>query len=422
MDSSLEILSDTRLQDASPFNDSPLVSPAADLNTPTKEIKQKHQRLMDEFVSPEIKMNSRKRHRAVLDSSDSEDLDSIRFEPTESMPRQEIELSGTDSDDIITPLVRRNRRFLPPATKPNSHAPHRKNVLNEELEDVRDTTPFRTHESRAQRVQEPESESEDHSETDSDNIVGPSFRRKRLSLSSSNTIHPSHKTSTLVNEDAYENLQDELRDITASARKNSVTTRIRDAETRNKKKSQFQKNLETLRKKQSGLQPESEEEIEHGRALYDSSSDLESVGSDDFIVEDGHELALEELMEIPPEFTSVSYQGEKSNFKIVVQGEVYALLHPNYHALDYDGLQPFRIERVIVDPENRVLPYFKQAFKSLERQISGITDSAISSNAWKPWFLRALKSRPEFESEEIPGDLRDCDACNIKKRSVFTLS
>lgn len=68
---------------------------------------------------------------------------------------------------------------------------------------------------------------------------------------------------------------------------------------------------------------------------------------------------------------------------------------------------------------NPVHPYFRHAFKSLEKQIDGITDSAISSNAWKPWFIRTLKSRPEFESEEIPGDIADCDACNIAKRCVF---
>lgn len=50
--------------------------------------------------------------------------------------------------------------------------------------------------------------------------------------------------------------------------------------------------------------------------------------------------------------------------------------------------------------------------------MNGITDSAISSNAWKPWFIKALRSRPEFESEEIPGDIADCDACNITRRYV----
>jgi hypothetical protein len=46
---------------------------------------------------------------------------------------------------------------------------------------------------------------------------------------------------------------------------------------------------------------------------------------------------LEQMMEIPPEFTSVSYQGPQLNFKVVVQGEVYAVLHPDYDGLDYTG-------------------------------------------------------------------------------------
>jgi len=52
-------------------------------------------------------------------------------------------------------------------------------------------------------------------------------------------------------------------------------------------------------------------------------------------VEDEQTLNLEELDEIPPEFTSVSYQGPQHNFKVVVQAEVYAVLHPDYHNLDY---------------------------------------------------------------------------------------
>ena len=51
--------------------------------------------------------------------------------------------------------------------------------------------------------------------------------------------------------------------------------------------------------------------------------------------------------------------------------------------------------------------------------MSGITDSAISSNAWKPWFLRVLKSRPEFQSEDIAGDILNCDACNISRRYMI---
>ena len=72
--------------------------------------------------------------------------------------------------------------------------------------------------------------------------------------------------------------------------------------------------------------------------LYDSNSDVDSVGSEDFVVNDEMEIPLEQLMEIPPEFTSVSYQGPQLNFKVVVQGEVYALLHPDYHGMDYTSM------------------------------------------------------------------------------------
>jgi hypothetical protein len=136
-------------------------------------------------------------------------------------------------------------------------------------------------------------------------------------------------------------------------------------------------------------------------------------------------------MQIPPEFTSVSYQGPQLNFKVVVQGEVYALLHPDYQGLDYTSTfhnssssrtgysreQGNIIARVlIVDNARPVDPYFRIAYKSLERQVTGITDSAISSSSWRPWFIRTLKQRPEFESERVPGDIAICDACNVGKR------
>ena len=174
------------------------------------------------------------------------------------------------------------------------------------------------------------------SDVDSDVLVGPRARRQRHLPSSSPIIGRYRASSPATESD--EDLQEEVRDITSSARKSPAMQRMRDVKSRNKRKSQFQKNLENLRKKKQGLQTDSDEESEKGRALYDSESDVNSVALEDFIVEDNQELTLEEMMEIPPEFTSVSYQGPQLNFKIVVQGEVYALLHPDYYALDYSGI------------------------------------------------------------------------------------
>jgi hypothetical protein len=74
---------------------------------------------------------------------------------------------------------------------------------------------------------------------------------------------------------------------------------------------------------------------------------------------------------------------------------------------------------LIIDNAPTVDPYFRVAYQNLERQITGITGSALASSSWRPWFIRTLKQRPEFESERIPGDLEDldiCGACNVGKR------
>ena len=181
----------------------------------------------------------------------------------------------------------------------------------------------------------------DEQPKDSDNesdIIGPRVRRQRY-LPSSSPPPVTANSPTQDNVSSDEELSQELRDITSSAKKSLVLHRMRDAHSRNKQKSRFQKELKNLMKKKKGLQDESDEEEEEAeeenRGLYDSVSEVESVASEDFIVEDEQTLNLEELDEIPPEFTSVSYQGPQHNFKVVVQAEVYAVLHPDYHNLDY---------------------------------------------------------------------------------------
>src|SRR5277367_3419065 len=211
------------------------------------------------------------------------------------------------------------------------------------------------------------------SDADSDDIVGPRVRRQRhLPSSPLADRGDPHTPSPPV--ESEEELSQEVRDITSSARKSIVAQRMRDPKSRNKRKSQFQKNLESLRKKKQGVQSDSEDQTEMGRALYDSTSDIDSVASDEFIVDEDQELTIEELMEIPPEFTSLSYQGPQLNFKIAVQGEVYAVLHPDFHGLDYAGISHSQPASSHLDTRNPVDPYFKHAFQSLERQVSGITD------------------------------------------------
>jgi hypothetical protein len=186
------------------------------------------------------------------------------------------------------------------------------------------------------------------SDTESDEVVGPRVRRKRHIALSPRSNESTHAAS--ADGDSNADLSQEVRDINSSARKGMVTQRMRDAMSRNKRKSEFQRSLESLRKKKQGLQTDSEDENEKGRALYDTSSDIDSIGSDDFVVEDERELTLEEFMEIPPEFTSIAYQGPQFNFKVVIQAEVFALLHPRYYCLDYTGRLVFEEAHIRCHP------------------------------------------------------------------------
>jgi hypothetical protein len=177
----------------------------------------------------------------------------------------------------------------------------------------------------------------EESGADSDVIIGPRARRRRYLPSSPPNVGRPHTPSPAA-ESSDDELSQELRDIASSARKVVVKNRTRDSQSRNKRKSQFQKNLESLRKRKDATDDESDDESVKPKALYDSESDVDSIGSDDFVVEDDEKLTAEQMMEIPPEFTSVSYQGPQHNFKVVVQAEVFALLHPDYHALDYSSM------------------------------------------------------------------------------------
>jgi Domain of unknown function (DUF4211) len=355
----------------------------APITSPMKPTEEEELDEEDVITSP-AQQKKRKRQSRITD------LFAVDSPPTERRRSRVIvdDDSGSDTLDHITVGVQRQIQVL----------------LDDEEEE-------KSGDEEERQQDDKEAGKGDLDDSDEDAIIiRPGARRQRTTPSPSK-----HRYQTPTNDDDSEDLLEEVRELTSSVRKNSLPgRRTRDPTSRNKRKSQFQKNLDSLKKRKQGLSDSSEEEEERGAALYDSMSDVESVASKDFVVEDEGDVG-EELMEMPPEFTSLAYQGPQLNFKVVVQAEVYALLHPDYADMDYSGAPPSSgCVDFGLDLET-VTPYFRSAFKSLERQVTGITDSAISSHAWKPWFVKALKSRPEFESEHCPGDLTYCDACNTRK-------
>jgi hypothetical protein len=320
--------------------------------------KRKHQSRIDELFLPGTSTNPKKSRRLVVESeSGSEDLDNIRFQPEQAPDPSDVEelsdvnfrsnksrrlVVDSESDSDVGEAIRTQNGMALSPKKAKRYL--NADVLNyavefEEIESVSDSNDdlsddmdkihFQT------EIQSDPPEVDEVSDADTDDVVSPRVRRQRHLPPSSPPIETPQTPQDL---DSDDELREEVRDITSSAKKTYASQRIRDAKSRNKKKSEFQRHLESLRKKKSGVETDSaDESVQERRPIYESS-DADSVGSNDFVVDDEDGLTQEQMMEIPPEFTSLSYQGPQANFKVVIQAEVYALLHPQYQGMDYTGI------------------------------------------------------------------------------------
>jgi hypothetical protein len=350
--------------------------------------KRNHQNTLDNFFqrgNKEINTSPRRKSR-VIEDSDSDlpeplklfekfksvdagvqvpDDDDLPTSPRRSAKRRCVVVSDSDSDVMDVTPTKANLSMLYddyPTVPPNADFDDHESVYSQDssessesisqdmgriqFEPRQDVEPEEADEEDEQLEEDDEqskdedAQSEEDSAEESDGLISPRTRRRRHLASSP---PPEAEPQTPV-QNTNDELEEEVRDLTSSARKSQVTRKMRDSETRNRKKSEFQKNLENLRRRKSGAGIESENENENDEeadvelCLYDSS-DVGSVASDDFVVEDEEELTLEQRSEIPPEFTSAAYQGPQANFKVVIQAEVYALLHPKYRDLDYTGIR-----------------------------------------------------------------------------------
>ncbi|KAG5439418.1 hypothetical protein PCANB_001992 [Pneumocystis canis] len=183
---------------------------------------------------------------------------------------------------------------------------------------------------------------------------------------------------------------------------------------RNSKKTVFQKQLQKLKQKKNKISKRTLESdsddleiINNLRSSLGNSSNLtfsysetsqsdqESASLDDFIVDD-NEIIGEPSLEMPVEFTTFSYQGILSHFKIFIQYRIHKLLNPNF-----------------IEEESK---HFIFSLKYLERRFNSLRDSVLSSSAWKSPFVNALSSRPILKTGTCETRFL-CDACNISGRA-----
>jgi hypothetical protein len=288
----------------------------APITSPTNQIEEEELDEEDFILSP-VQQKKRKRQNRITE------LFAVNSSPTERR-RSRMIISDDSESDTLDHITVGTQRQIP--------------ILLDDEDDEDEEKDDDEEEERQQEGKEAGEGDPDDSEEDAIIIRRGAPRQRHTPTPSK----PRYQTPT--NNDDDEDLLEEVRELTSSIRKNPLPgRRTRDPTSRNKRKSQFQKNLDSLKKRKQGLSDSSEveeEEEERGAALYDSESDVESVASKDFVVEDEGDVGQELMEEIPPEFTSLAYQGPQLNFKVVVQAEVYALLHPDYTDMDYSGAPP----------------------------------------------------------------------------------
>ncbi|KAI5810970.1 hypothetical protein DFH27DRAFT_530583 [Peziza echinospora] len=117
---------------------------------------------------------------------------------------------------------------------------------------------------------------------------------------------------------------------------------------------------------------------------------------------------------IPIQFTSHSHASSKTHFKTAAFFLIQQiLLYPNA------ANSPKQFQNTLADQDE----YTQYAFHFLDRKINSFRDSVLSSSAWAPTFLLALKNRPGFSYDEGTGsEMEHCSACNRRdKHATFAI-
>lgn len=178
-----------------------------------------------------------------------------------------------------------------------------------------------------------------------------------------------------------------------------------------KKQTPFQRRLEILKAKREGKAisesrqssvsnnsfldgedsdgDEDEDEVDKSQNL---NSDLEG-----FIVDDNPEdlLGAPDNVAMPLEFTAAAHQSVSTNFRVFCTWLIHYILLPD-----------------LFPPSDEVV---QNALRRLDTATSGFGDSVLASGAWKPEYIRALKSRPNLKIKSCLGS-NHCDACNRSDR------
>ncbi|KAF5391248.1 hypothetical protein D9757_001860 [Collybiopsis confluens] len=171
------------------------------------------------------------------------------------------------------------------------------------------------------------------------------------------------------------------------------------------KKTEFQKNLERLKRKKQGKPMSSEDEDKEEEeeeddddtaqpfkgaapaserdSLFDGSD--ESDGSESFIVEDGGAG----VATLPTQFSMDTHQDLSYHFKTIFQFFVHTAVHPPAE------------RHIFMEQQMKNEEYFSVPLIAARRKITGLRDSLVASSVWRPDYKGSLEKYPEFDLTQL---------------------
>ncbi|KIK57796.1 hypothetical protein GYMLUDRAFT_45988 [Collybiopsis luxurians FD-317 M1] len=349
--------------------------------------------------SPAKSSAKRKRRRSPSQEntfSDDSDVRAIKLEPKKSdnedenpkRKRRVKNVVGSDSDDSEVEVVKRKTRSSAREKGRANEAKNKEKTKERKKKGTRKEDGEEKGPTKAKKkAKEPK-----QSDSDSEDLPQPPRRRKLVK-----------GTRPAPRSDAEESDEVEPERI--------IESRFRS---RNKK-TEFQKNLERLKRKKQGKpmdDAEDEDEVEEEQetspfkgaapdsdhnSLFDGS---ESDGSESFIVEDdGTGAAV-----LPIEFSMDTHQDLSYHFKTIFQFFVHIAVHPpaERHAF---------MEQQMKNEE-----YFSVPLAVARRKILGLRDSLVASSVWRPEFKAPLEKYPELDLSQLDFAVPGCDACHLGAR------
>lgn len=186
----------------------------------------------------------------------------------------------------------------------------------------------------------------------------------------------------------------------------------------NSERSKRQRRLEELRQRRAGVRVDTDEESVESPDEDESQDGLETIEQamgrrenlneyeDDFVDDEEDAIGVDlGVAGVPLKYTYHANKKPFEHFKTEIEWMVHNKLNPAFDRRD---------------------EIYLLAHDKLDKEVEGYGKSKFESSVWKEPFLKALKSRPDFDNFDVPTMLEHkCDACQRsnhppKHRVTFT--